>query len=113
MKYSVGILPVLNFTVFAQKPRQMTKLFNIFIALALLTLVGCASSQTPEEPSVASSADTAQASASGDDPDEMICRREEVTGTNFRRRVCLTRAQRDQERSDSQEEMLERRSAVR
>ena len=91
----------------------MTKLFNIFIALALLVLVGCASPQTSDEASASGSTGTAQASSSGGDPNEMICRREEVTGTNFRRRVCLTRAEREREQEDSQEEMLERRSAVR
>jgi outer membrane murein-binding lipoprotein Lpp len=113
MKYSAGILPFPNSTVFAQKGRKMAKLFNVFIALAILVLAGCASPQTSEEASASGSTDTAQASSSGDDPNEMICRREEVTGTNFRRRVCLTRAERMREQQDSQEEMLERRSSVR
>ena len=88
--------------------------------LVLSVIVGCASrtsavnnSETTIDSSASSSASLAENSDSGEDPNEMICRREQVTGTNFRRRVCLTRAEREREQADSQEEMLERRSAVR
>ncbi len=95
----------------------MIKIFNIFIALVIIFLVSCSSPQVPNNTSSTGSSntdtDTAQASTSEDDPNEMICRREEVTGTNFRRRVCLTRAERQREQQDSQEEMLERRSSAR
>lgn len=113
MKYSEGILPALISTVFAQKRLKMTKLLNIFMMLALLMLDGCTSPQTSEETPRSGSTNMAQASSSGDDPNEMICRREEVSGTNFRRRVCMTRAERQREQQDSQEEMLERRSSAR
>ncbi len=93
----------------------MIKISNIFIALVIIFLVSCSSPQAPNNTSStdSSNTDTAQASTSEDDPNEMICRREEVTGTNFRRRVCLTRAERQREQQDSQEEMLERRSSAR
>ena len=47
------------------------------------------------------------------DPNEMICRREQVTGSNFRRRVCMTRAERDQRMEESRDEALLRRSSQR
>jgi hypothetical protein len=88
--------------------------------LALLVMIGCASqpsavntSGTSADSTASSPTSLAENSPSGEDPNEMICRREQVTGTNFRRRVCMTRAQRESEQADSQEEMLERRSAVR
>lgn len=92
---------------------------RIFITLAVLLASACASQQTAENAAgneVATSAGNtvvAQNDSSGDDPNEMICRREQVTGTNFRRRVCMTRAERQQRLEVSQEEMLERRSADR
>jgi hypothetical protein len=93
----------------------MIKISNIFMILVILFLASCSSPQAPNNTSStgSSNTDTAQASTSEDDPNEMICRREEVTGTNFRRRVCMTRAERQREQQDSQEEMLERRSAAR
>lgn len=98
-----------------KKGLLMSNFYRVFIVLAALVVAGCASPPAPEN-SVAATGTAASVAAgaeSGDDPDELICRREQVTGTNFRRRVCMTRAQREQEQSDSQEEMLERRSAVR
>lgn len=83
---------------------------------AVLLMAGCAAPPTSENAAGSGSENgdvIAAIDNSGDDPDAMICRREQVTGTNFRRRVCMTRAQREQEQADSQEEMLERRSAVR
>lgn len=90
------------------------------MVLAMAVLAGCASEQAADPALAATSANTTQGadlaaenSISGTDSDELICRREVVTGTNFRRRVCMTRAERDTRREESQEEMLERRSAVR
>lgn len=98
----------------------MTVFPRFFIMLALGVSVGCASqpgaestSESTANASASAATSLAENSDSGDDPNEMICRREQVTGTNFRRRICLTRAQREREQADSQEEMLERRSAVR
>jgi len=92
----------------------MIKNFKYFIVLAVFLLPACASQPADEsDSSIPNESDQAVAvnSAAEEDPDEMICRRENVTGTNFRRRVCMTRADRNRERDDSQEEMLERRNA--
>lgn len=92
----------------------MIKNFKYFIVLAVFLLPACASKPADEsDSSIPNESDQAVAvnSAAEEDPDEMICRRENVTGTNFRRRVCMTRADRNRERDDSQEEMLERRNA--
>jgi hypothetical protein len=116
MKYSAGILHRLKFTVFAQKTKFMGNFSRIFMILAMAVLAGCASQQSADSAQATTAANTAQGaenSSAGADPDELICRREVVTGTNFRRRVCMTRAERETMREESQEEMLERRSAVR
>jgi hypothetical protein len=124
MKYSAGILHCLKFTVFAQKTKIMSNFFRFFMVLAVVVLAGCAAPRSADSAQPVTSANTAQGaeitadngteiSSADIDPDELICRREVVTGTNFRRRVCMTRAERDTQREESQEEMLERRSAVR
>jgi hypothetical protein len=44
------------------------------------------------------------------DPNERICRRIQVTGSNFRRRVCQTRQQWNASSEDTQEFLRERNS---
>ena len=51
----------------------------------------------------------AEAARGGEDPNEVICRRERVTGSHRRRELCMTRAQREQNRRDTQRRMRERR----
>ena len=99
----------------------MTKFIINIIMLGFFGLAGCASSEAPSDnvPATASATEPATESAdvdaaeisAGENPDEIICRREQVTGTNFRRRVCLTRAEREAARKDTQDEMLQRRSS--
>ena len=96
----------------------MVNFVKLFMMLALILTAGCASQQSTDsdtpnasQESVAS-VDVAENSESGNDPNEVICRREMVTGSNFRRRVCLTRAQRGEMRSQSQEGFNERRSGT-
>ena len=87
---------------------------RFFIVLAVLLLASCASQTDTEttSTSVTEAGETVAANTARDnDPNELICRREQVTGTNFRRRVCLTRAQRAEAQALTQEEMLQRRSA--
>jgi len=101
----------------------MIFILRYFTLIMLLVAVGCASQPTAEtgesnesnESNEISSTDNqaAENELSEVDPDEMICRREQVTGSNFRRRVCMTRAERLREQENSQEELLERRSSVR
>jgi len=96
---------------------------NYFIMLAMLMLASCASQNAAENSAGSLTENTAEETAdasvevaestSGNDPDELICRREQVTGSNFRRRVCMTRAERNRERADVQNEVLLRRSADR
>lgn len=98
----------------------MTTILRYLALLMIFMAVGCASQSTVEttdsvDNSEISSADSQVAGndLSEGDPDEMICRREQVTGSNFRRRVCMTRAERQREQDNSQEELIERRSSVR
>ena len=81
--------------------------------LAVLSLIGCASGDPAASGIVEAGEDTAAVAetSSGDDPNEIICRREQVTGTNFRRRVCLTRAEREAARQQTREEMQQRQSS--
>ena len=96
---------------------EMTTILRYFALLLIFMAVGCASQLTAEnnESSEISSegSQVADNDLSEGDPDEMICRREQVTGSNFRRRVCMTRAERQREQENSQEELIERRSSVR
>ena len=55
----------------------------------------------PEAPSAAA--------PEGPDPNEMICRREQVTGSHRRREVCMTRAEREANRRDTQRRLREQR----
>lgn len=52
----------------------------------------------------------AAAAPAGPDPNEMICRREQVTGSHRRREVCMTRAQREANRRSTQRELRDRRA---
>ncbi len=49
-----------------------------------------------------------------DDPNKVICRREEVTGSHFERRVCMTRAawQRQTEEAQRMEQQLHEQAAT-
>jgi hypothetical protein len=97
----------------------MFNFVKLFMMLSLIFVVGCASQEpTESDSSVASdtpvtseqSEDVVANSDSGNDPNEVICRREMVTGSNFRRRVCLTRAQRGEMRDGSREAFNDSRS---
>ncbi len=93
----------------------MSVFSKFFIVLAAFLLAGCATRSEPESmpSSGTEAAETVAANITGDnDPNELICRREQVTGTNFRRRVCLTRAQREEARTLTQQEMLQRQSGT-
>ncbi len=93
----------------------MSVFSKFFIVLAVFLLASCASRSDVESlpSSVTEAGERVAASTTSDnDPDELICRREQVTGTNFRRRVCLTRAQREEARTLTQQEMLQRQSAT-
>ena len=84
-----------------------------FIMLAIFLLSACASQPADESDElshVEGEPVLAESSESEEDPDELICRREQVTGSNFRRRVCMTRAERDLRRQETQEDVLRRRS---
>ena len=59
---------------------------------------------------ICGTAQTAEAAPPRNDPNEVICRKEAVTGSHRRREVCMTRAEREANRRDTQREMRERRS---
>ena len=91
--------------------------FKRFFLISLVFPMALIAAENPAEQAPSNAAGAPVAAGENDkpkdDPNEMICRREQVTGSNFRRRVCMTRAERQARRADSQEEMLERRSAIR
>ncbi len=93
----------------------MSIISRYFMVLGLFLLASCAS-RSETESVVSSDAEAGETvaanNASENDPNELICRREQVTGTNFRRRVCLTRAQREEARTLTQQEMLQRQSGT-
>lgn len=98
----------------------MTTILRYFALLTIFMAVGCATEPTADSTVNNEGGETsstqnqvADTISSDGDPDEMICRREQVTGSNFRRRVCMTRADRQRELENSQEELMERRSSVR
>ncbi|MDG2176857.1 MAG: hypothetical protein P8M72_12100 [Gammaproteobacteria bacterium] len=94
----------------------MGNFIKFFIMLAFILTAGCASQQPADSgtPNASEgnveSVDVAANSDSENDPNEIICRREMVTGSNFRRRICLTRAQRGEMRSGSREVFNDSRS---
>ena len=96
------------------------KLQKCILMLSLAGLItGCATTPDSESDAVAEAASAGQTTAnvtenssSERDPNELICRREQVTGSNFRRRVCLTRAERKERQDEIQRAMEQSRSAV-
>ena len=74
-------------------------------ALALLALdAGPATSQpTTVKPAVVA----AQKSASAADPDRIICKKEQLTGSRFNKSICMTRS--DWDDRTRQTEVMERR----
>lgn len=70
---------------------------NFLFIFISLSLISCASNvttnntaSTQENPQSLSSIET----DNDNDPDKLICRREIVTGSNMRRKICRTRAER-------------------
>ena len=66
----------------------MFRKFLASAAFALAVVMPAAAEETPAAPE-AQKAPIAK-------PDEMVCKKEEVVGTRFPRRVCMTRAQWEQ-----------------
>lgn len=69
----------------------MTRIAVLALALAA---AGCASQPAQQ-----------QAAAN---PDELVCRKEKVTGQNRPERVCMTRAEREARQNAAQEGMIDR-----
>lgn len=77
----------------------------IATALSLLALDAGAAT-TPPTP-VAPATVKAPPKVSDDDPDKVICRREQITGDRFYTRVCMTKSQWDDQQKNT--ETFERR----
>lgn len=93
----------------------MSNFPKVFMMLLAFASVGCASQNAPDsgaETVASTAAGEADASAGDGDADELICRREQVTGTNFRRRVCMTRREREERRQETQDAVLNNRTAL-
>lgn len=67
------------------------------ILLSCVFVAACSSStqQTAATSTTTEAASSAEAVAATDDGDDIICKRELVTGTRFKQKVCTTRAQRE------------------
>src|SRR6056300_531007 len=86
LKYSQCILHFLNSSLFAQKRQKMIKKPFYFNILAAFLLSACASQPADESVELLpaqSEPVLAENSESEEDPNELICRREQVTGSNF------------------------------
>lgn len=79
----------------------------MFVSALILSAVLQASSPTASRPQTA--ADVAPVNVEGqrerrDDPSRLVCQSEPVVGTNRRRRICMTVAERDERRAASRAE---------
>lgn len=76
----------------------------LFVGLLLSALVPTAGSAASGDPTITSQIPVR--------PERLVCRREPVTGSHFKRRVCRTESQIRQDRAEAREE-LERMQAFR
>ena len=76
-------------------------------ALLLLASLLTACAGSPQSDSVATNAApaTTNTPAEPGSPDELVCEYEKVTGSHFKKRVCMTRGEREQLRLQTQEAM--------
>ena len=85
--------------------------FTTAFTATCLALLLSACAGTPEGESVAAAESSggngavAAAEPAPGSPDEIVCERVEVVGSHFKRKVCMTRAQRDKQRTDTQNAM--------
>jgi hypothetical protein len=75
------------------------------LLLALAMAAAMADTPATSQPATAPSSPAASIPAAADDSTKVICRREEVTGSHFERKVCMTRA--DWDRQSQQAQLLE------
>ncbi len=71
----------------------------LLLALAMAAAVADApaTSQPPASPSGGAAASSKPHVSAANDPDKIVCKTEEVTGSHFERRVCMTRADWDRQ----------------
>ncbi len=74
----------------------------LILAAALNLMVLDASPANGPPPTVVAPA-TVQADKADADPDKMICRKEEITGSRFAKRVCMTKSQWDEQTRKTEE----------
>ena len=94
-----------------------SRLFVLLLGSAIVA--GCATpadNSTEATSSASTAASQTQTAAASTDSNansdsEMICRREIVTGSNFRREVCMTRAQRREIHGSSREQAVRSRNS--
>lgn len=77
------------------------------VASLLMAGVLTACAGTPQDESIAATAapTASNKSAEPGSPDELVCEYEEVIGSHFKKRVCMTRGEREQLRLQTQEAM--------
>ena len=88
-------------------------MFLLALAMAAAVADAPASSQ-PAAPPPPAPAVSKPAVNAADDPDKVICRTEQVTGSHFDRRVCMTRAAWDRQSKETErlERMIQDRAAA-
>lgn len=86
---------------------MVTKLsFLIFLVLAL---GGCATTDAPRSAAAAPGEGENPVELAEDDPNRIVCRREHVVGSNFKRRICRTVREIEEERLASQKTLDQER----
>lgn len=81
---------------------------SISAIVAAVILVACASKGYVSSPESASTNTSAQ-----NPSDQLVCKRQPVTGTRVRKLVCLTRAEMEQQRRDGERTMRDAVNASR
>ena len=79
----------------------------MMIVLAMAAAMAAGSDESPAPAPAPAAAPTKAADKPAPDLDKIICRQEEVTGSKFTRRVCMTKADWDAQSRDA--ERFERR----
>jgi hypothetical protein len=79
----------------------------LILAAAISLIAASDVPQTPSSTSTSPAPVTKTDKSNRDDPDRVICRTEQVTGSRFNKNVCLTKAQWDEKAAEA--EKLEQR----
>lgn len=74
----------------------------LLLVLAMAAAVADAPTSAPPAPATSAPATSRRSDNAADDPNKVICRTEEVTGSHFERRVCMPRREWDRQTQDAE-----------